>query len=195
MPNSSNRVINKKCVGIFLGSIVGVSLVYSLVALFKDAYFSDINDCSTLDRLGCIAKALNNTQAVSCTDSTNDDVIEFDSSRYCSDAQIVRYNNLAQDLSLRNQSHGISLVSSGFVLMGLIYCLMKAEGNNGSLVSTPRYSNVGDIGVPANFGSASSGSARFSQNNTPSAPPVATMLHNNQQSQTGYAPTLASLPV
>ena len=87
--------------GIFLGSIVGVSLVYSLVALFKDAYFSDINDCSTFDRLGCTAKALNNTQAVSCTDSTNDDGIEFDSSRYCSDAQIVRYNNLAQDLSLQ----------------------------------------------------------------------------------------------
>ena len=46
--------------------------------------------------------------------------------------------------------------------MGLIYCLMKAERNNGSLVYTPRYANVGDIGVPANFGSASSGSARFS---------------------------------
>ena len=196
MSNSSRGYTYRQCIALCLGSFVGVSLIYSLGELFKDAYFSDINDCSTLDNLGCVGKQLNNTQAVSCTESISDDDLKVDSRRYCSDAQIVKYNNLADDLGLRNQSHGISIVMSSFILMGLIYCLIRANRSNSSSVYDSRYRNVGDIAVPASlYGSSVPVNGHAQRAPVPSAPPVATVVHNHQQSQAGYAPTMAQLPV
>ncbi len=105
-------------------------------------------------------------------------------------------NNMAEDINLRSKAHAINIVTSGIILMGFVYCLVRANRNNRSSVYDGRYRNVSEVAVPRSlYGSSVPVHSQFSQNNTPSAPPVATMLHNNQQSQTGYAPTIASLPV